>query len=299
MRVALVLLLVPSLAAADTFAAIDYNAALHTSTDPEGVIVRSSVTRVVRVVKSGPERTEIATTASGAQCYPSPETNGLELHLFVKTSELPDVTTRDVTTKFDDGTAATLSRGVAVGAIDNHGERDVTVDGFHARFAIAGDAIGKTFNDGAHVHPQRNFYTAPDNDKALRLDRHAFEIRGVDWPLYVDEVVDLPNNSHLVTLYGTCSKWRLAYQGGLSSGDPAGDEPGYTVSPPVLAVTVVGSTVYWLTGAVAGSVRAATSLTDSTASSRTDRRCFLVPLDGRGSLPLPVCFAAKDLRVAK
>ncbi|MEO8844786.1 MAG: hypothetical protein ABI591_23565 [Kofleriaceae bacterium] len=309
---ALILLALSGVASARSYAVVLPTTALYTSTDPTGVIVHTDLPRVVRVVTPGVVWTEVVTDLStttspeaalgpggSRQCYEHPHASGLELHLFVKTAELAPVTTRDVAITFDDGTAVTLSRGVAIGPTDPHGDREVTLDGFRFHVAIANSELGTTFRDGAHVHPQRNGYDGLDDATAVSFDhqRRKFEVLEVAWPLYVDEVVELAGGGHLVTLDGGCGRFRLQYRGTLSNGDPSGGDGNWSTTKTPAYDTVVGTTAFWLDGSVAGKVVATTVVSEPAPSLAPDRRCFLAPFDGERSAPIAVCFATKDLHV--
>ena len=228
------------------------------------------------------------------QCYGAPTTDTLELHLFVRASELAAVTTRPVAVRFPDGTSVRLGVGVAVGPAMPGGTRRVMVDGLRFAIPIPADHVGTSYVADRRVllRVQRTPEVAGDA-AGLVLDgqQRAIDKKRSLLPLYIEK-----RSGRLVDVNGTCVAFRAWLDGMATQADDQTPWASLTGTGGWPASVKRGATAYWPDGSVAGHAPVDAQLDTEIDSRDHGRRCFGVGLrDDQPEGRLTVCFRTRDL----
>ena len=204
----------------------------------------------------------------------------LRLRMFVHTADLALTTTREVTTRFADGTAITLASGVPMvptGRTTPQGQSIYTAHaGYMFNTWVDAAAIGHRYD------PTRHFELADASEYVAQNARLVFGQTGelrtrsnlLAAPRFVYARRDVPNGV-LVTLRTNCGQFDVVVDAAAIAHARGGDllMGGLGASEAQSPHAREGARIYWANGHAAGSVRRDTRFHSEIASTE-GRRCF-------------------------
>lgn len=295
------------------YALVEPDAALHTSPDDStpahpwrdaqratAEANRGDGWTVWRVVQSDREWTEVEDLpANGAFCKPSwAPLHGLKLKLWVKTSRLGTVTSRQVSGKGSDGTRYTLSPGLPVVSAPGGGVR-VRLDDIDLALPRHPPGLNDTFKKAPLLAAGKGPLVHPLSTTPLPVAGGHVTFGDASPPISLEAHL----GGGLVRLATKCASFDVRGVDETRSGLPGAPISADQPAPRPARHLRQGAPVYWPDGTLAGTVVSATHPLPPEVAGAAGHRCFdldLLSWRPEGEVPKPgqllrICVAPGDV----